>query len=100
MTRGACVSRRDPLHSLLRLRTILNFMEPMVLCICQAVTDREVDAAILQGARSVAAVSRACGAARGCGCCTTAIERRIERVCRNDCADCPRRTGELASASL
>ena len=72
----------------------------MVLCICQAVTDREVDAAIVQGARSVAAVRRACGASNGCGCCVTAIERRIERTCKNDCSDCPRRSAELASASL
>jgi bacterioferritin-associated ferredoxin len=72
----------------------------MVLCICQSVTDREVDAAIREGARSVAAVTRACGAARDCGCCRSAIERRLERACEGACADCPRRTPELASAAL
>jgi bacterioferritin-associated ferredoxin len=72
----------------------------MILCICQSVSDREVDAAIRDGARSVADVSRACGAARDCGCCRQAIEQRIHRGCESACADCPRLTPELASAAL
>jgi bacterioferritin-associated ferredoxin len=85
----------------LKLRGILNLIQDLViLCICQSVSDREVDAAIRAGARSVAAVSRACGAGMDCGCCRTTIERRIDRTCDNDCADCPRREPELASAAL
>ena len=61
----------------------------MILCICQSVTDRDVDAAIRGGARSVAAVTRACGAARDCGGCRPAkaseagnliLETRIKEV--------------------
>jgi bacterioferritin-associated ferredoxin len=71
----------------------------MILCICQSVTDREVEAAIRDGAHSVPAVTRACGAAADCGGCRRAIELRIGRACGEACADCPRRTRELASAA-
>jgi len=81
------------------LRLILNFAD-MVLCVCQAVSDREVDAAIREGARSLAEVARVCGAGTDCGCCQTAIERRIEQACSGSCADCPRQRHELASAAL
>ena len=71
----------------------------MVLCICQSVSEREVEAAIRQGAQSLADVARACGAGTDCGCCRGAIEQRLERACSNACADCPRRRAELASAA-
>ena len=75
----------------------------MVLCICRAVTDREVDAAVDAGARSVDAVGACCGAGTDCGACRDAIAERIE----DSCAACPRRctpdcrsaAGALASAS-
>jgi len=72
----------------------------MILCICQSVTDREIDAAILEGAHSLADVSRACGAGGDCGCCKGSIEQRIQRACTVNCADCSRREPELASAAL
>jgi bacterioferritin-associated ferredoxin len=72
----------------------------MVLCICQSVTDREIDAAIRDGARSLAEVSRVSGAGGDCGCCRRAIEQRISRACSGNCADCPRRDAELPSAAL
>jgi len=59
----------------------------MVLCICRAVTDREIDAAVSAGARSVDAVGACCGAGTDCGACRDAIEARIE----DSCASCPRR---------
>ncbi len=72
----------------------------MILCICQSVTDREVDAAIQDGAQSLVEVARACGAGTDCGCCRGAIEQRLERACGSSaCADCPRRRAELASAA-
>ena len=75
----------------------------MVLCICRAITDREIDAAVSAGARSVDAVSACCGAGTDCGACREAIEARIE----DSCAACPRRgtpdcrssSGALASAA-
>jgi bacterioferritin-associated ferredoxin len=59
----------------------------MILCICQAVTDREVDAAVRGGAQSVDAVGACCGAGTDCGACRDAIQERIE----DSCARCPRR---------
>ena len=72
----------------------------MILCICQSVTDRDVEAAIQDGARSLADVSRACGAGNDCGCCRGMIEQRLDSACGGSCADCPRREHELASAAL
>jgi bacterioferritin-associated ferredoxin len=73
----------------------------MILCICQAVTDHEVDAAIQGGARSAAEVEARCGAGGDCGACRNAIEERIEAgACGNRCADCPRAPAALASAAL
>jgi bacterioferritin-associated ferredoxin len=73
----------------------------MILCICRSVTDREVDAAIGAGARSLGEVARrAGGAGSDCGCCKGAIEERLEGACANDCANCPRQVAAVASAAL
>ena len=49
----------------------------MILCICNAVTDREVDDVIRRGASSVDAITQQCGAGGDCGSCINAIERRL-----------------------
>ena len=72
----------------------------MVLCICRSVTDREVDAAVRDGARSLGDVAEMNGAGTDCGCCRKVLEQRIERACAGDCANCPRSSGALASAAL
>jgi bacterioferritin-associated ferredoxin len=73
----------------------------MILCICRSVTDREVDAAIGRGARSLGEVAaRASGAGSDCGCCKSAIEQRLEDACGNDCANCSRKMAAVASAAL
>ncbi|HET7788057.1 MAG TPA: (2Fe-2S)-binding protein [Myxococcales bacterium] len=73
----------------------------MILCICRSTTDREVDAAIGNGARSLGEVAaRANGAGSDCGCCKSAIEQRLEDACRNDCANCPRQVAAVACAAL
>jgi bacterioferritin-associated ferredoxin len=59
----------------------------MILCVCRAVTDREVDAAVRRGAQSVDAVGACCGAGTDCGACRDAIQERIE----DSCSSCPRR---------
>jgi bacterioferritin-associated ferredoxin len=73
----------------MRLRISLNLIRSgaMILCVCQAVTDREVDAAVRGGARSVDAVAACCGAGTDCGACRDAIQERIE----DSCSTCPRR---------
>jgi bacterioferritin-associated ferredoxin len=56
----------------------------MYVCICRAVTDREVKSAIDLGARTVQAVTQACCAGDDCGACHEMIEdmiaERSERV--------------------
>ncbi len=49
----------------------------MILCICNAVTDREVDDVIRRGAGSVDAVTQMCGAGGDCGSCTEAIQGKL-----------------------
>jgi bacterioferritin-associated ferredoxin len=63
----------------------------MYVCVCLAVSDKEVQAAIETGATTREAVTRACGAGGDCGAChgmiSTMIEDHIE-----DCgplAACP-----------
>ena len=70
----------------------------MVLCICQAVTECEVDAVIHAGARSLDEVAARCGAGTDCGCCRDAIEERLgqERPCGRGCKDCPRAVASAA----
>jgi bacterioferritin-associated ferredoxin len=51
----------------------------MYVCICRAVTEREVESAIEQGAKTVQAVTRSCCAGDDCGACRGAIEDMIEK---------------------
>jgi bacterioferritin-associated ferredoxin len=50
----------------------------MYVCVCRAVTDREVKAAIEAGADTVAAVTRVCCAGDDCGACHGVIRELIE----------------------
>jgi bacterioferritin-associated ferredoxin len=50
----------------------------MYVCICRAVTEREVKAAIDGGADTVAAVTKACCAGDDCGACHGVIRELIE----------------------
>lgn len=45
----------------------------MIVCLCQAVSDRTIRKAARDGASSVGEVKRACGAGTGCGACCAAI---------------------------
>jgi bacterioferritin-associated ferredoxin len=50
----------------------------MYVCVCRAVTDKEVKAAIEAGADTVQAVTKACCAGEDCGACHGVIEDMIE----------------------
>ncbi len=50
----------------------------MYVCICRAVTEETVRAAIQDGAQSVEAVTAACCAGDDCGSCHQVIEDMIE----------------------
>jgi bacterioferritin-associated ferredoxin len=64
----------------------------MIVCICKVVTDRQVDAAVEQGASSVDEVSARTGAGTDCGCCQDDLEQRVSRACarlaRGACGGC------------
>jgi bacterioferritin-associated ferredoxin len=50
----------------------------MYVCLCRAVTDREIKASIDAGADTVEAVTRACCAGDDCGACHDTIVEMIE----------------------
>jgi len=55
------------------------------VCHCQAVTDKEVHAAVDAGARTLDEVSAATGASANCGLCG----ELVESIIRQRCASCP-----------
>jgi bacterioferritin-associated ferredoxin len=60
----------------------------VIVCLCHGVRDRDLDAAIADGAGTVEEVGRACGAGTGCGTCIPDVEDRLART--GGCDDCPR----------
>ena len=50
----------------------------MYVCVCLAVTDQEVNAAIEGGAETRQEVTRACGAGGDCGACHEMIEDMLD----------------------
>ncbi len=83
----------------------------MIVCLCRAVTDRDVRAARARGADTVETVASLTGAGTSCGCCreviakilvepldpagAVAAARRRESPCgAGRCADCPNRSAE------
>lgn len=49
----------------------------MFVCICRAVTDRQIDVAISAGARTGEAVGEMTGAGTGCGSCLDTVCERL-----------------------
>jgi bacterioferritin-associated ferredoxin len=68
----------------------------MIVCVCEAVSDREVRATRDEGARSVEAIAEATGAGAGCGCCHGTIAKILAETARPSpcksvpCAGCPK----------
>ncbi len=52
----------------------------MYICICRAIRDSEVDAAVRAGARRPVDVFRACGQSPQCGSCAGEMRRRIQQT--------------------
>jgi bacterioferritin-associated ferredoxin len=64
----------------------------MYICICNAVTDRQIRAAVAAGAASLDDVTMQLGVGAGCGCCRDAAQELIrDSACSDDCATCVRR---------
>lgn len=49
----------------------------MIVCMCHPTSDRDVDAIIDDGARSVEEIGRRCGAGTGCGACLDELRERL-----------------------
>jgi bacterioferritin-associated ferredoxin len=70
------------------LKCIINFVS-MIVCMCHPTSDRELDAIIDDGARTVEEISRRCGAGTGCGACLGELRERLQSKgasCSRDCA--------------
>lgn len=50
----------------------------MIVCHCRGVTDREIRRCVRAGEVTVCGVSRACGAATGCGGCKPLVGKIVE----------------------
>ena len=70
-------------------------MPRLFVCICHAVTDREIESAVRGQADSLDDVTAATGAGASCGTCHDAIEAMIE----DNRVACPRRAGALLGAT-
>ncbi len=61
----------------------------MYICICNAITDRQIRSAVAAGAASLSEVSMQLGVGAGCGCCREAAQQVIrDAACGGDCATC------------
>ncbi len=49
----------------------------MIVCMCHPTSDRDVDAIIDDGARTVEEIGRRCGAGTGCGACVDELRERL-----------------------
>jgi bacterioferritin-associated ferredoxin len=63
----------------------------MIVCLCRAVSDRAIHAAVAAGAASPGEVARACGAGTGCGRCWEQLDRLVAEA---RCASCPVAVGQ------
>jgi bacterioferritin-associated ferredoxin len=59
----------------------------MIVCFCHPTSDRDVDAIIEDGARTVEDIGRRCGAGTGCGSC---VDELRDRLTAKGAAGCPR----------
>lgn len=52
----------------------------MIVCLCEAVSHRTIDAVVCAGADSVREIGRRCGAGTGCGMCKVDLKARLQAV--------------------
>jgi bacterioferritin-associated ferredoxin len=58
----------------------------MIVCLCHPTSDRDVDAIIDEGARTVEDIGRRCGAGTGCGACVGELHERLTaKGCGSTC---------------
>jgi len=50
----------------------------MIVCVCYPASNRDIDAVIDEGARSVEEIGQRCRAGTGCGMCHDELRERLE----------------------
>jgi bacterioferritin-associated ferredoxin len=50
----------------------------MYLCICKAVSEKQVEDLLMKGRKSLDEISAECGAGTDCGTCRTRLEQKIQ----------------------
>ncbi len=63
----------------------------MIVCLCEAVSDRKVRDVIAGGCRTVPDIRRACGAGGSCGSCCAMLRDMLERNTAQQKVDAPGR---------
>jgi bacterioferritin-associated ferredoxin len=58
----------------------------MIVCVCNAVCQREIEHLIASGVDTPEAIERHCGAGGDCGTCRPDVERLIQRAETRACA--------------
>ncbi len=56
----------------------------MIVCLCKGISDRTLEKIIDEGADSVAAVGRRCGAGTDCGSCKRHIAEMVAERCEDE----------------
>lgn len=69
----------------------MHYQIQMIVCLCHPTSDRDIDAMIDDGVRTVEEISRKCGAGTGCGACVGELRERLQAkgapACGRDCAN-------------
>jgi bacterioferritin-associated ferredoxin len=68
----------------------MHYQFQMIVCMCHPTSDRDVDAIIDDGARTVEEISRRCGAGTGCGACVGELRERLAAKGAGGASDCNR----------
>ncbi len=70
----------------------------MIVCHCQAVSERTIRSAIREGAHCRRSIARACSAGRSCGGCTLAIDKILRSELEQAAAPALQSLPDLATA--
>jgi bacterioferritin-associated ferredoxin len=72
----------------------------MIVCVCKGLSDRDISAAIRNGATGAEAVAAATGAGTDCGCCVEVVEEIAAATapCHSPpCPGCPKARSSAAA---
>jgi bacterioferritin-associated ferredoxin len=74
-------------------------IHPVLVCLCHPTSDRDLDAVIDDGARTVQEIGQRCGAGTGCGSCVDELRDRLVSKGANGCSrDCAQDLVSLRSS--